>query len=150
MPAIFLRLYLSKMYNENMKLEVPLRVDFAGGWLDVPRLSRPSSYIVNCAITPFVTKENWPYKKCSGVGGSAAWAILNGKDAVASELGNDVGWQDPAVIQETGLCVWKSGNRPVLEFKSNPSFLRNKMVIYWTGKSIQQKIWLIPLVITTR
>ncbi|MGE9271314.1 MAG: adenylyltransferase/cytidyltransferase family protein [Verrucomicrobiales bacterium] len=30
--------------------EAPLRVDFAGGWLDVPRFSRPGEFNVNCAI----------------------------------------------------------------------------------------------------
>ena len=32
--------------------EAPLRVDFAGGWLDVPRFARPGAYIVNCADLP--------------------------------------------------------------------------------------------------
>jgi hypothetical protein len=45
-----------------------------------------------------------------------------------------VGWQDPAVIRETGVCVWKSGPKPVLEFKRNGDFLKGKMAILWTGK----------------
>jgi mevalonate kinase len=44
------------------------------------------------------------------------------------------GWQDAAVILETGLCVWRSGASPVLEAKFNPDFLQNKMALYWTGK----------------
>jgi hypothetical protein len=36
---------------------------------------------------------------------------------VQSELDLGVGWQDPAVIRETGLCVWHSGPAPVLDFK---------------------------------
>ncbi|GAG15681.1 unnamed protein product, partial [marine sediment metagenome] len=40
----------------------------------------------------------------------------------------------PVIIQETGLCVWRSGKRPVLEIKVNPSYLRGKMALYWTGK----------------
>ena len=66
--------------------DVPLRVDFAGGWLDVPKLSRKGGFIVNCAITPGVSLKNWDYKKRSGLGGSAAWAILNGQDGIESEL----------------------------------------------------------------
>ena len=81
---------------------VPLRVDFAGGWLDVPRYARKGSYVVNCAITPMVSLCEWPYEKRSGLGGSGAWAMLEGRDPVASELALGVGWQDPAVIAETG------------------------------------------------
>ncbi|MDD4872310.1 MAG: adenylyltransferase/cytidyltransferase family protein [Kiritimatiellae bacterium] len=114
--------------------EVPMRVDFAGGWLDVPRFSRPGSYVVNCAISPLVSLYHWPYETCSGLGGSGAHAHLMAKDAIKSELANNVGWQDPVIIHETGLCVWHSGKKPVLEFKVNPSFLREKMAIYWTGK----------------
>ena len=113
----------------------PLRIDFAGGWLDVPRFSRPDGYIVNCAISPTVSLYEWPYEKCSGLGGSGAYALLQGKDGVASELDNNVGWQDPVVIMETGLCLWRSGRRPVLEAKVNPSFLEGKMALYWTGKT---------------
>jgi len=114
--------------------QAPMRIDFAGGWLDVPRFSRPDGYIVNCSISPLVSLYDWPYEKCSGLGGSGAYAILQGKDAIMSELKNEVGWQDPAVIMETGLCIWRSGERPVLEAKVNPSFLKDKMALYWTGK----------------
>ncbi|MEY4243233.1 MAG: hypothetical protein RLZZ245_818, partial [Verrucomicrobiota bacterium] len=89
--------------------EAPLRVDLAGGWLDVPRFSRPGEYIVNCAISPLVSLREWPYEKQAGLGGSGAWALLNGRDGVESEIDLGVGWQDPAVIRETGLCVWRSG-----------------------------------------
>ena len=41
--------------------EAPLRVDFAGGWLDVPRFARPDGYIVNCTISPTVSLRAWPY-----------------------------------------------------------------------------------------
>ena len=47
-------------------LSVPLRVDFAGGWLDVPRHARQGAYIVNCAISPFVSLDHWPYELRSG------------------------------------------------------------------------------------
>jgi cytidyltransferase-like protein len=113
--------------------EVPLRVDFAGGWLDVPKFSKKGAYIVNCAITPKVSLIDWSYEKGAGLGGSAAYAILSGKDPVKSELDLGVGWQDPAVIEETGLCVWRSGEKPVLEMKVNPDFLRGHMALYWTG-----------------
>ena len=111
----------------------PLRVDFAGGWLDVPRLARPGARIVNCAISPVVSLADWPYEKFSGLGGSGAWALLNGDDGVASELDLGVGWQDPAVIRETGLCVWKSGARPCLELKTDGALLAGRMALLWTG-----------------
>ncbi len=115
--------------------EAPLRVDFGGGWLDVPRFARAGAYIVNCAISPTVSLRDWPYERNAGLGGSGAWALLNGKDSVDAELDLGVGWQDPAVIGETGLCVWRSGARPELEFKSDGAFLRGRMALFWTGAS---------------
>jgi cytidyltransferase-like protein len=112
---------------------VPLRVDFAGGWLDVPRLARPGASIVNCAVAPLVSLVDWPYNIGAGLGGSAARAMLVGKDSVDSELDAGVGWQDPAVIRETGLCVWRSGPRPVLALKRNPDCLAGAMALLWTG-----------------
>ena len=113
--------------------EAPLRVDFAGGWLDVPRFSRPGTFVVNCAVSPMVSLRDWPYEKQSGMGGSGAWALLNGKDGVDSEIELGVGWQDPAIIRETGLCVWRSGHRPVLDFKRNGDFLAGCLAVLWTG-----------------
>ncbi|MBW7895316.1 MAG: adenylyltransferase/cytidyltransferase family protein [Opitutaceae bacterium] len=115
--------------------EAPLRVDFAGGWLDVPRFARAGAYVVNCAISPTVSLREWPYERNAGLGGSGAWALLNGKSAVDAELDLGVGWQDPAVIAETGLCVWRSGARPELEIKHDAGFLRGRMALYWTGLS---------------
>ena len=115
--------------------ESPLRVDFAGGWLDVPRFARPGGYIVNCAISPTVSLRAWPYERNAGLGGSGAWALLNGKDSVSSEIDLGVGWQDPAVICETGLCVWRSGPRPDLELKSDGALLGGRMALQWTGRS---------------
>jgi len=115
--------------------EAPLRVDFAGGWLDVPRFSRPGEFIVNCAISPLVSLREWPYEKMAGLGGSGAWALLNGRDGVNSEIDLGVGWQDPAVIRETGLCVWRSGMLPVLDIKRNGDFLTSCMAILWSGQS---------------
>ena len=115
--------------------EAPLRVDFAGGWLDVPRFSRPGEFVVNCAISPLVSLREWPYQKQAGLGGSGAWALLNGRDGIDAELDLGVGWQDPAVIRESGACVWRSGPRPTLEFKSNGEFLKGCMALLWTGKS---------------
>ena len=111
----------------------PLRVDFAGGWLDVPRFSRTGAYVVNCAISPTVSLRDWPYERNAGLGGSGAWALLNGKDGVSSEIDLGVGWQDPAVISEGGLCVWRSGLKPQLEIKHNADFLRGHMALYWSG-----------------
>lgn len=113
----------------------PLRVDFGGGWLDVPRLARAGAFIVNCAIAPTVSLRDWPYERNAGLGGSGAWALLNGRDGVGSEIDLGVGWQDPAVIAETGLCVWRSGARPELEIKTSGDFLRGRMALYWTGGS---------------
>ena len=111
--------------------EIPLRVDFAGGWLDVPKFSRPGAFVVNCTIEPKVSLKNWKYKIGSGLGGSAGYQFLSGKDCVVSELMSGVGWQDPAVIIETGLCVWRSGQKPILEAKINPDFLIGKMALLW-------------------
>ena len=111
----------------------PLRVDFGGGWLDVPRLARAGAFIVNCAISPTVSLRVWPYERNAGLGGSGAWALLNGKDGIGSELDLGVGWQDPAVIAETGLCVWRSGPRPVLDVKTSGECLRGRMALHWTG-----------------
>ena len=111
----------------------PVRVDFAGGWLDVPRYSRNGGFIVNCAVSPTVSLHSWSYEKRSGLGGSGAWALLNGRPGVESELNLGVGWQDPAIISETGLCVWKSGERPRLKLKRDGAILNGKMALYYTG-----------------
>jgi hypothetical protein len=113
---------------------IPLRVDLAGGWLDVPKLSKKDAYVVNCAISPLVSLDNWNYEVGGGLGGSAAYAILQNKDGVESELANGVGWQDPAVIQETGLCVWRSGHYPELVLYGDHRMLDGKMQLYWTGR----------------
>lgn len=115
--------------------EAPLRVDFAGGWLDVPRHARPGGYIVNCAISPTVSLRDWPYERNAGLGGSGAWALLNGKDGVSAELDLGVGWQDPAIIREGGLCVWRSGPKPVLEVKTDATLLQGRLALYWSGKA---------------
>ena len=114
--------------------EAPLRVDFGGGWLDVPRFARTGTFIVNCTISPTVSLRDWPYERNAGLGGSAAWAMLNGRDGVTAELDLGVGWQDPAVVAETGLCVWQSGPRPVLDIKHSGDFLRGRLALHWTGQ----------------
>jgi cytidyltransferase-like protein len=63
-----------------------------------PRHARKGGFIVNCAISPMVSLTNWCYEQKSGLGGSGAWALLNGHDGVESELNLGVGWQDPAII----------------------------------------------------
>ncbi|KAF6248663.1 hypothetical protein COO60DRAFT_1466522 [Scenedesmus sp. NREL 46B-D3] len=77
---------------------------------------------------------DWPFEIGGGLGGSAAHALLHGRNPVQSELDLGVGWQDPAVIKETGLCVWHSGASPLLDFKVSGSFLLCKMALLWTGK----------------
>lgn len=114
--------------------EAPLRVDFAGGWLDVPRFARPGGYIVNCAVSPTVSMLSWPYEHNAGLGGSGAWALLNGHDGISAELDLGVGWQDPAVIAETGWCVWRSGPQPELELKTDGALLRGRLALLWTGR----------------
>ena len=114
--------------------EAPLRVDFAGGWLDVPRFSRPDGYIANCAISPTVSLHSWSYERNAGLGGSGAWALLNGRDGVNAELDLGVGWQDPAIISEGGLCVWRSGLRPGLDVKTDGAMVRGRMALCWSGR----------------
>jgi len=116
-----------------MHTEYPLRVDFAGGWLDVPRFAIPGEYVVNCAISPLVSLTHWPYEQRAGLGGSGAWSLLNGHNGIDDELDMGVGWQDPAVIERTGLCVWKSGPRPELDHWDSGDFLRGCMGLVWTG-----------------
>ena len=111
----------------------PLRVDFAGGWLDVPKFARADAFVVNCAISPTVSLRDWDYEKRSGLGGSGAWALLNGESGIDSELELGVGWQDPAVIHESGLCVWRSGPLPTLTLKRDGAILAGKMAIVFTG-----------------
>ena len=112
--------------------KIPLRVDFAGGWLDVPELSRKGAFIVNCTIDRFMDK-NCDFKPGAGLGGSASYSLYTGDNPVNAELCQGVGWQDPAVILETGLCVWRSGSNPILELKINPDFLNNRMAILYSG-----------------
>lgn len=114
-------------------LDAPLRVDFAGGWLDVPRHAREGSFIVNCAIRPKVSLREWGYERNAGLGGSGAWALLNGNTGIEEEINLGVGWQDPAVIRESGLCVWRSGPKASLEFKSDGSMLKGCMALWWSG-----------------
>lgn len=111
---------------------VPLRVDFAGGWLDVPANALEGEFVVNCSISPTVSLKEWNYRQGAGLGGSGGWSVLNGWDPVRSELGLGVGWQDPAVIAETGACVWKSGRFPELDFKNTGAFLKGKMAVFDT------------------
>jgi cytidyltransferase-like protein len=114
--------------------DAPLRVDFAGGWLDVPRFAKEGAHVVNCAIQPKVSLRDWGYERNAGLGGSGAWALLNGDTGIKEEMDLGVGWQDPAVIRETGLCVWRSGSRPSLEFKTDGGMLRGRMALWWSGK----------------
>ena len=109
----------------------PARVDFAGGWQDDPR-NGIEGYVVNCSISPLVSLEHNPYGKLTGLGGSAIESFLNGEDAVAAELARGVGWQDPVVISETGLCVWKTGGGPKLVMKVYPATLEGRMALLWT------------------
>lgn len=59
----------------------------------MPKHSRQGAYVVNCAISPLVTLDEWPFHIGGGLGGSAAHAVLTGRDGVQSELELGVGWQ---------------------------------------------------------
>ena len=113
--------------------EVPARVDFAGGWLDVPQLARPDGRIANCTITPAISLDKPHYNHGGGVGGSASYAALKGRDPVQAELDSGCGWQDGAIVQETGLCVWQSGQVPRLLCKVPGAMLRGRMSLTWSG-----------------
>lgn len=123
--------------RRNIVDSCPARVDFAGGWLDVPANASEfvNGYVVNCTITPLVTLVNNPYRPGGGVGGSAIAAILADKDALRSELDAGAGWQDPAVLAETGLCVWAGGKQPQLILKTDGAMLRGVMSLQWSGNA---------------
>jgi hypothetical protein len=63
----------------------------------VPKHARQGAFIVNCAMSPLVSLHDWQYEVGGGLGGSAAHALLCGRNSVQSELDLGVGWQDPAV-----------------------------------------------------
>ncbi len=139
-------LIVSRIKAPNM---VPVRVDFAGGWLDVPRFSRDGAYVINCAVTPMVSLREWCYEKCSGLGGSGAWAMLEGRDPVKSELELGVGWQDPAVIYETGLCVWRSGAKPILDIRAQGIFWEAALPFTIRASRMIRRAWRTMCGITT-
>ncbi len=119
-----------------MPTDVPLRVDFAGGWLDVPNHSRENGRIVNMAISPCVSLVHWPFEKRSGLGGSAAWSILNGNNPFEFDSSLDCGWQDGAVIREGGLCIWQSGRKPKLISKSSGAWLSGLLAISYIEERV--------------
>lgn len=129
-------------------MKLPLRVDFAGGWLDVPRFAIPGAFVVNCAVSPLVRLEHVAFgdhalvmetghviPQGAGIGGSAAYRILTGADVDAEEAEQGCGWQDAAVIRQTGLCVWASGSTAHLVHQYDDGWLRGCMALYWTGNS---------------
>lgn len=117
-------------------MQIPLRVDFAGGWLDHPSYTRADSYVINCTISPKIDSTFKPfYKSGTGLGCFAAEAIFNGQNPIDADLEMGAGWQNGAVILETGLCIWESGILPRLAFKVNPFFLKGKMALLWLGEA---------------
>ncbi len=146
-----------------MRKSSPLRCDIAGSWLDVPRFAIPGSYIVNVAIQPLVSLPDlasintsgmtpgqvmalnrrmataaWPYEHPgAGLGGSAAWHILNGRDALKEELAAGGGWQDAGALSDPrgGILVWASGPEPVLVHRDTGDWLRGLLALHWTGKT---------------
>ena len=88
----------SKIINLiNRPKRIPLRIDFAGGWLDVPELSREGAFIVNCTIDKFMD-DDCEFEPGAGVGGSAAYWLYKGDNTFDKESDNGVGWQDPAIV----------------------------------------------------
>jgi hypothetical protein len=119
--------------------EVPVRVDFAGGWLDVPQFALPGGKIVNCAVSPCITRTGPqtiinPYQHGAGIGGSAAWAILNNQPVRQQESAMGAGWQDEAVIHTTGMCSWTAGPEPSLLYRDSGEWLSGLMLLEWTGQ----------------
>ncbi len=49
------------------------RVDFAGGWLDVPRFSVAGAFVVNVAVAPLVSLHDWPFH----IGGGLVRAVAD-------------------------------------------------------------------------
>lgn len=121
--------------NIKTSFNLPLRVDFVAGCQDIPRYSQRGAFVINCSINKFITLDDWKVPYGAGLGGSALASLLKGENSFKSEMGNGVGWQDPAIVLETGLCIWRSGEEPVLEAKINPDFLNGKLAIWWTGQS---------------
>lgn len=111
---------------------ISVRVDYAGGWLDVPGTGATNGFIVNCAVTPGVSRGEWPYHIGGGLGGSAAHDILDGRDPFVHENLRGVGWQDPAILLETGFCVWRAGDRPHLLKRTDAEMVRGRMALQWT------------------
>lgn len=125
---------------------VPVRVDFAGGWLDVPDNANHFGRIVNCAVLPAL--QHW--EKVRGVGGSGAALVQAylerghtrseaGRLAALDEVRSGCGWQDSAVAAETGLCVWQPGPTPILLAKYNPAWLDGHLYLFDTGEQHDTK-----------
>ena len=117
-----------------------LRVDFAGAWLDSPNCHNEDSFMVNCTVDIPVSVNQWDVEIEAGLGGSTAYYWLNNRSAYETEKG----WQDPVVIEETGLCSWRAFPKSkiketsFLEHKVNPRFLEGKMALIYTGKKKPQ------------
>ena len=108
--------------------QLHLRVDLAGTWL----ASHPTEggFLVNCTIDTSVDRDSISKVKYSGLGGFSADRILHGDDEACSK--SVLGWQDSAILDETGLCCWVSGKVARLHFKRTPSLLAGKMALLWT------------------
>lgn len=97
----------------------------------MPRFARPGRTL---STVPFRRWSRYGSGRIErGLGGSGAYALLRGDDSVSAELDLGVGWQDPAIVFESRLCVWKSGPRPQLELKRDGQMLAGRMALLWTG-----------------
>jgi len=88
----------------NYAFKAPLRIDFAGGWADVPYIMKgKTGYVSNVAIKPFIEKRGSNYNfsgypRGSGLSTSTAVKLLemisngnyNSKDKTISEIAEDL------------------------------------------------------------
>lgn len=89
------------------QLIAPLRIDFAGGWIDLPDFSAVvPGYVVNAAITPYITKTNGkvdfsPYKPGGGVSSSTGALILDSLRLMTKYSSNGLVHSTPQELAET-------------------------------------------------
>jgi hypothetical protein len=125
--------------------KVPLRVDFAGpSSFPVNVYPSTSVVVVNCAISPTVTLDDWPYLDRSGLADTYARSLLLDADPSAW---SDCFLPDFGILEETGLCVWSLDPlkpQPLIE-KREAAFLAGKMALWHTGKNCLEVVARAPI-----
>ena len=95
------------------QLIAPLRIDFAGGWIDLPDFHKlVPGYVVNAAVTPHITKENGhvdfsPYKPGGGVSSSTGALILDSLRLMTKYSSNGLIYSTPQELAET-IFRWEN------------------------------------------